>query len=204
MASNQSKGCGTIMRVAPVGLIATRGQVRACAIETSALTHGHVTGQLAAAAWAEMLADVSAGERLEQTAARIATEYDRLDGGKETAQAINAALAARKDGRPETVERLGGGWTAEEALAIALYACLCGKDLHECLSIAVTHSGDSDSTGAIAGNMFGIMAPDAVLSHPWATVIQCADVIRRLSRDYEELLHHPDATDSLVELYPGG
>lgn len=204
LASNDSKGCGTIMRVAPIALIAPRDQVRACAIDTSALTHGHITGQLAAAAWAEMLADVSAGDPLEEAAERIAPDYAQLDGGDETAQAIYAALAARQDGRPETVESLGGGWTAEEALAIALYACLCGRNVDECLRIAVTHGGDSDSTGAIAGNMLGVMTADAVLSHPWATVIQGADIIGRFARDFDLLLRAPDAADSLFELYPGG
>ena len=65
-ARNNSKGCGTIMRVAPIALMFPRDQVCRMAIETSALTHGHVTGQLAAAAWAEMLADVAAGAALEE------------------------------------------------------------------------------------------------------------------------------------------
>jgi hypothetical protein len=47
---------------------------------------------------------------------------------------------------------IGGGWIAEEALSIALYACLCARDFEYGLTIAATHSGDSDSTGAIAGN----------------------------------------------------
>lgn len=107
-ARNDSKGCGTIMRVAPVALIAPRDQVREWAIETSALTHGHVTGQLAAAAWAEMLADVAAGEPLELAAKRIATDYARLDGGDETAHAIHAVLAAAA--RREARNRRKPGW----------------------------------------------------------------------------------------------
>lgn len=202
-ARNNSKGCGTIMRVAPIALIAPRTQVRKWAIETSALTHGHITGQLAAAAWAEMLADVADGEPLEQVAQRIAVNYAQHEDGEEIAKAIYSALAARQDGCPETVESLGGGWVAEEALAIALYACLRGRDIDECLRIAVTHGGDSDSTAAIAGNMLGVMNSDAVLSHPWASVIQGADIISRLARDYDWLLHDPDAVDALFEFYPG-
>lgn len=53
---------------------------------------------------------------------------------------------------PETVERLGAGWVAEEALAIGVYAALVSPDVMSALTLAVTHSGDSDSTGAIAGN----------------------------------------------------
>lgn len=203
-ARNDSKGCGTIMRVAPVALMASRDRVRELAIETSALTHGHITGQLAAAAWAEMLADVATGEGLEQAAGRIASEYARLDGGQETAAAIRSALSAPRDGQPETVEQLGGGWTAEEALAIALYACLAGKDLTDGLRIAVTHSGDSDSTGAIAGNMLGVMRPDAVMAHPWTTMVQGADIISHLARDHVRLMSDPDAAEALFEIYPGG
>ena len=203
-ASNDSKVGGTIRRVATIALLAPRVQVRAWAIEISALTHGHITGQLAAAAWAEMLAYVAAGEPLEQVAQRVAMDYAQLDGGNETANAIHSALVAPRDGRPKTVQSLGGGWIAEEALAIALYACLRGNCLDECLRIAVTHGGDSDSTAAIAGNMLGVMSPDAVLSHSWASVIQGADIISRLARDYDLLLHPPDAVDTLFTFYPGG
>lgn len=203
-ARNDSKGCGTIMRVASIALMPPRDQVRPFAIETSALTHGHVTGQFAPAAWAEMLADVAAGEALEATALRIAAEYARTRDADETVRAIHAALAAPRDGQPKTVESLGGGWTAEDALSIALYACLAGKDLDDSLRIAVTHGGDSDSTGAIAGNMLGVMTPDAVLSHGWAHVIQGADIIRHLAQDHARLLKDPRAADALGEFYPGG
>lgn len=153
------------------------------AIETSALTHGHPTGQLAAAAWAELLADVAAGGKIEACARALVPAYASLDGGSETTRAMDAALAASRDGRAETVESLGGGWVAEEALAIALYAVLAAETFEEGVRIAVTHGGDSDSTGAIAGNLLGLMYSDEVLNLRWAWQIECADVINRLARD---------------------
>src|SRR5699024_771293 len=102
-ARNDSKGCGTIMRVAPVAFLAPRSAMRETAIETSALTQGHPTGQLAAAAGAEMLADVMAGAGLEQAARNIAASYADLPDSAETVNAIKAALAAPRDGRAETV-----------------------------------------------------------------------------------------------------
>lgn len=202
-ARNNSKGCGAIMRVAPVALMVPPEEVRAMAIETSALTHGHPTGQMAAAAWAEMLAQVAARDDLETIASNVASVYDALEGGAETARAIRRALTAPRDGSPETVETLGGGWTAEEALSIALYACLTAKSLDQALQIAVTHSGDSDSTGAVAGNMLGLMYPVEVLKHPWAPVIEGADIITRLVRDHLLLQHTPDEITNLAEFYPG-
>jgi len=182
-AKNNSKGCGAIMRVAPVAFWAERAQVRELAIETSALTHGHPTGQLAAAAWAEMLADVAHGANLETSARKLARSYGAHRDGQETVAAINAALAAKRDGRAETVETLGSGWTGEEALAIALHCCLTADNLEQGLLMAVTHGGDSDSTGAIAGNMLGLLYPDQVRAHRWAHQVECVDLITRLSRD---------------------
>jgi ADP-ribosylglycohydrolase/protein-tyrosine phosphatase len=203
LAKNDSKGCGTIMRVAPVALMVPRDQVRSIAIDTSALTHGHPTGQLAAAAWAEMLADVATGAKLDAAAASTAGEYERLENGSETARAIRKALDAPRDGAPETVESLGGGWTAEEALSIALYACLAGKTFDDALQIAVLHSGDSDSTGAIAGNMMGLIDPFATIKHRWASVIEGADIISRLVRDYLRLERKQDSVETVAKAYPG-
>lgn len=203
LARNDSKGCGTIMRVAPAALMVQRNLVRSMAIDTSALTHGHPTGQLAAAAWAEIMADVATGAMLEETAATTAKDYDRLENGHETARAIRKALDAPRDGSPETVETLGGGWTAEEALSIALYACLVGKTFDDALQIAVLHSGDSDSTGAIAGNMLGLIDPLAAMKHRWAPVIEGADIIARIARDYLRLQHERDGVEELAVAYPG-
>lgn len=202
-ASNDSKGCGTIMRVAPVALMAERDQVRSLARETSALTHGHPTGQLAAAAWAEMLADVASGIGLEYSANLMVDAYACIEGGIETAMAIRAALDAPRDGKAETVESLGGGWTAEDALSIALYACLCAGSFDEGLEIALLHSGDSDSTAAIAGNMLGLVEPTSALHHRFAGAIECADAITRTVLDHRRLVREGDAAEQLADFYPG-
>jgi ADP-ribosylglycohydrolase len=78
---------------------------------------------------------------------------------------------------------LGGGWVAEEALSIAIYAARVARDFEHGLRIAVTHSGDSDSTGAIAGNLLGLIFPDQVMSHAWRRQIECADLIDRIAAD---------------------
>ncbi len=201
-ARNDSKGCGTIMRVAPLAFWTRREQLRELAIETSALTHGHPTAQTAAAAWAEMLADVAAGADLEVAALQVAETYETLDGGQETSRAIKQALQAPRDGRARTVESLGQGWVAEEALAIALYCSLTAGTFEQGLVMAVTHGGDSDSTGAIAGNMLGLLYPEQVFSHKWARQVECADLVLRLARD---LTRKPDTeeAEALWPLYPG-
>jgi len=195
-ASNDSKGCGTIMRVAPVGLFGG-AQVADIAAESSALTHGHPTGQEAAAAWALLLNAVLEGQEPEEAARELLGRF-----GNETDGALRSALDAPRDGRPETVATLGEGWVAEEALAIALYAALAASSFEEGLRIAVTHSGDSDSTGAVAGNLLGLMYPDAAMEHPWRQRIECADLIDRLARDLDNAARGRDLK-ALKERYQG-
>ena len=199
-AQNDSKGCGTIMRVAPVALMLDSSPVL-YASTTSALTHGHPTGQIAAAAWAQLLANVANGGKLEECAIEAAKSFAECPDGDETVTAMRAALEAERDGTAESVESLGGGWTAEEALSIALYACLCANGFEEGVRIAVTHSGDSDSTGAIAGNMLGLLYPDETLGHRWAESVECADIIARLARDHTSIRHDKDSVERVSKHY---
>lgn len=125
-----------------------------------------------------------------------------------TQRAIDAACEASSDGRPETVERLGGGWVAEEALAIALYTARVATGFEHGLRIAVTHSGDSDSTGAIAGNLLGLMFPTEVMGHDWRRRIECADLTCRTASDLHAaraslLADETDFDSRMWSFYPG-
>lgn len=106
LARNNSKGCGTIMRVAPLAFV-DPSRIRNMALETSALTHGHPTAQEAAAAWALILAEIIRGVGIEEAAAGQISAFDG-----ETRTAILRSLEAQRDGAAETIESLGGGWIA--------------------------------------------------------------------------------------------
>lgn len=55
-----------------------------------------------------------------------------------------------------TIAQLGVGWVGEEALAISVYCALKYQDdFKEAVIAAVNRNGDSDSTGAITGNILG-------------------------------------------------
>ena len=211
-ADNNSKGCGTIMRVAPVALYAyanssrnstaMQNWTRDTAIETSQCTHGHSTAWFAAAAWAEIIYLVLCGEDLRTAANTVTFEYRALCN--ETYEALSLALSARQNAAPETIEMLGEGWVAEEALAMALYACLCAESFEHCLQIAITHSGDSDSVGAIAGNLLGLMFPDEVFRSPFFAELRGKDIISTISRDLMTCCNWGrEHTEAMFEYYPG-
>lgn len=70
VARNHSKGCGGVMRVAPVGLFRpVIGELDAVfeeAVKAAALTHGHPTGSLAAGYFAATIAGLVSGVSLDR------------------------------------------------------------------------------------------------------------------------------------------
>ncbi len=82
------------------------------------------------------------------------------------------------DATPEVVEQLGAGWVAEEALAIAVFAALrAQREFRRGVLLAVNHFGDSDSTGAIAGNLLGALLGEAALPAEWVEQLEARKVI---------------------------
>ncbi|WNE95936.1 ADP-ribosylglycohydrolase family protein [Streptomyces luomodiensis] len=215
-----SKGCGTVMRSAPFGL--TGLDPRDC-FELSArcaqITHGHPTGYYAAGALAAMIACLLDGESLEGAALRALELLARYPGHEETTAVLRKAVDLAAEGEPtaEKAESLGGGWVAEEALAIAVYSALArtpaqqilygpgGKISYEpapprtpvqaALLLSVNHSGDSDSTGAICGNLLGAHHGDLRLPPSWLARIEGRATIAELADDFAAEFHRS------VELY---
>lgn len=173
MARNNSKGCGTVMRTAPVGLYFEARDIPAMAAAMARLTHGHPAACDAAIALSWMIYELLHGRDLE---AAVGSALN-LDIHVEVREAITRAMSLGASGSPDIVEKLGGGWVATEALSIALYATRCANDFGHGLQIAVMHSGDSDSTGAIAGQLLGLIMPNQVIRHRWRRRIQCADLV---------------------------
>ena len=107
-----------------------------------------------------------------------------------------ARRAAEKEPRTwQTVESLGGGWVAEEALAIGVYCALVhpGEDeMRDALSLAVSHSGDSDSTGSICGNLLGTLHGIAALPHDLHRAVEGRDTIARVAYDMAFFIQTPE------------
>ena len=56
----------------------------------------------------------------------------------------------------ENIGIIGEGWTGDEAFAIAIYCTVkYFNDFEKAMIAAVNHKGDSDSTGAVTGNLLG-------------------------------------------------
>ena len=179
---NDSKGCGGVMRVAPVGLVARHPS--GLGIASAALTHGHPSGYLAAGAAAYIIGRVRIGQGLRPAAQGAMEAVSVWEGHEETTAALRQALAlADKEpvATPETVATLGQGWVAEEALAIAVYCALTGETFEGAVLAAVNHSGDSDSTAAITGNLLGAAGGRSAVPEAWIAALSERAVVERVA-----------------------
>ena len=178
---NNSKGCGGIMRVAPLPLYMLRTADRcdsieglehiteACA-EIADCTHKHPLGFLPAALLGVFLYKISlltvdevktkATELVEESLQVLDNVYankypSHLKYLKELSRkAIELAQSDIKDS--EAILQLGEGWVAEETWAIALFSALRHiNNVEEAIITSVNHDGDSDSTGSVTGNIMG-------------------------------------------------
>jgi ADP-ribosylglycohydrolase len=87
------------------------------------------------------------------------------------------------------VERLGAGWVAEEALAIAVYCALVADDFRDGVLLAVNHSGDSDSTGSIAGQLLGAMLGVDSIPSNWKDGLGLYSVVERVAGDLHDAFY---------------
>ena len=209
---NHSKGCGGVMRTAPCGLVRRQGRgdpfgdPLLLGAKAAAITHGHPMGWVPAG----MLADIvdrclyesyaSLRELVEASLAETVKTFAACEGIEAFEAMMRRAmdLASRPHGEgietasvdEPAIRSLGGGWVGDEALAIAVYAALrYDSDLKEALIAAVNHGGDSDSTGAICGNMLGAWLGLDAIDPSWTEKLELT----------EEMYAMADALQSVID-----
>ena len=166
---NTSKGCGGVMRVAPIGLYFAGTDVNILesdmlGAKAAAITHGHELGYIPAAALVHILRAVCEDSEKSLTSA-VTESVDAMKQLFPTAKHIGcftdimskAVELANSDCKTvDAIHQLGEGWVAEEALAISVYSALKYEDDFDmALRTSVNHNGDSDSTGSLTGNILG-------------------------------------------------
>jgi len=189
-ARNDSKGCGGVMRVAPVGLMGwswgwDAQKVFQDGVELAALTHGHPTGQLASGVLAVLILALADGASLQEGLVTAKALLQQAAQHEETLRAIVAAEEFADATLPphEAIARLGQGWVAEEALAVSIYCALVARTFRQGVLLAVNHDGDSDSTGSITGNLLGAMHGVKSIPAAWLEPLELRDVITEMAED---------------------
>ncbi|MBR6027848.1 MAG: ADP-ribosylglycohydrolase family protein [Clostridia bacterium] len=205
---NSSKGCGGVMRTAPCAFapagfagddVPDAETAMILGAQAAAITHGHPMGWISAGMLSDMIyrlvyQDVPTIEEAALASLGLARQLwpgaegmDRLErlirdalDRAHTDQAEEAAISAL-----DPAWHGSGGWCGDDALAIALFAAARHPDsLTDALRTAVNHSGDSDSTGAVTGNLLGAKLGIQALPPRW---IEPLDVHEALDVAAEQL-----------------
>jgi ADP-ribosylglycohydrolase len=185
---NNSKGCGGVMRVAPVGLLFNNDSEEAFRIgaDLAAITHGHPCGYLSAGTFAAIISFINQGHALDQAITESMIILKKWKNHEETLSAIRKAVDLYETTSPEyrNVEKLGEGWVGEEALAISLYCSMhYSSNFEKAVVLSVNHSGDSDSTGSITGNILGLLLGRMAIPVHWSDRLEGADVVIQIAED---------------------
>lgn len=195
---NNSKGCGGVMRVAPIGLFAPSDDINKTDLlgaQAAAITHGHSLGFIPASALVHIVYllshyEISILEAVLDSQKKMIELFKDDKNIDKYIKIIDKAVKLSQSDVPviEAIHALGEGWVAEEALAIAIYSCLKASDdapdnIERVLRYAVNHNGDSDSTGAIAGNIIGASLGYSKIPSKFIEKLELKDEIYDLALD---------------------
>jgi|GEM_PF-278174 len=188
---NDSKGCGTVMRIAPAGLVFNHDRKIAFkeGTELSAITHGHPSGYLSGGLLSSIIADLSNGLDLETSISNGLELLKNCKDHEEVYQKVKLAsdIHRRYMNKEITnleIKMIGEGWVAEEALAISLLCALhYPNDFRKAVTISINHSGDSDSTGAITGNLVGLIVGQNKIPKEWKENLMFKDIVEEIGED---------------------
>ncbi|MDE7153137.1 MAG: ADP-ribosylglycohydrolase family protein [Muribaculaceae bacterium] len=183
---NDSKGCGGVMRVAPIAIfnaahrhIYDYAATAHLAGWSAEITHKHIASTFASALLATTVMNCILDETVDQLhfsfivvnglimMSEYFPEYDRELRAFDRLIRRALELGQSDVAEADAIRELGEGWVGDEAIAIAIFSVMRHTDnFEDCIVCAVNHSGDSDSTGAIAGNLIGsILGYSAIPSY---------------------------------------
>lgn len=200
---NNSKGCGGVMRVAPIGIFSAAHPNKLdlehagnLAGYASAITHKHPLSTYSSMAFAMIVTECIAKENIDQEKFKfiVIDRVFKLLGSRfkrdtHLADLFNLILkamwyATAKESDTDAIRALGKGWVAEETLAIAIFSVIRYiDDFEKCIRCAVNHSGDSDSTGAVAGNIIGAIQGYNVIPKKFLTNLEIHNVLVSVADD---------------------
>ena len=206
---NNSKGCGGVMRVAPIGLyygINDRGKYvrKADKIggEAARITHKHPMGFIPAALITDIIYHCMCARNVIQKSEYIRIIRGAFDSMFEIYpeyseeikvfrslinKAVNLSLRGDFDDVEIIEQELGEGWVADETVAIAIYCSVkYYDDFEKAIITSVNHKGDSDSTGAVTGNLLGVAVGYDRIPERFKKNLQLHDVILKVADELYE------------------
>lgn len=184
---NDSKGSAALLRAVPLGLLFAGDEKLAfdMAVNAAALSHSNPIAYNSAGAVAALISCLTYGMTLPKALERVTILLGKAHKATPIITRLTAAVKSaneRPAGNPsafeniESIEALGTGAAADEALAIAIYTVLAVDDPLEALITAANHSGKSHTTSALVGAIEGARFGKDFLPAYWSDILEGYEV----------------------------
>ena len=185
------------MRVSPIAFLNYYSpfELDKLAAQAAAITHGHPLGYLPAALLVHILhksiyengTNRSLRDIVNESIAEFTQMFSSAPYFSDLITLINKAIDYSGNNRKDidNIRDLGEGWVAEETLAIAIYSSLRHHDDFSAAMVAsVNHDGDSDSTGAVTGNILGAYLGEVGIDAKWKDHLELYDLIYKMAAEF--------------------
>ena len=199
---NNSNSCGAVIRVAPIGLCFdteefTLDEIDTIGINSALITHGHPLGYIPCVALVHMIHvishnnDIKLLDAIVDMKAKIYDKYEFVEcidnrNLNYFITLIDRAidLVDKEVEDVEAIQMLGRGRAAEETLAIAIYCSLKYEyDFEKGIIAAANHTGASDSTASIVGNILGTYLGYNSIPSKFIDNLEFKDIIMEIAED---------------------
>ena len=184
-----ARGCGSAMRVAPIGFVYQEDpqRLRAVAIASSLPTHRHPAA-IASAVGAAYLVKLALDgvvpsempDRIASFVGGMSPEFDETLATMRSVLSMSDEVAA--------MDTIGAGWVGHEAVPLALYCVMKYPDSWvDTVRRGANFAGDSDSIASIAGGIQAIrLGPDSIPSE-WVSRLERRAELEELGAQLAEL-----------------
>ena len=200
---NDSKKCGGVVRVAPVGLVEDEDHVFDIGCRVGAITHGHPTAYLAAGTFATIIYYIIEGCEIQEAVEKAILRLKEQKDSEECIAKLQEAIALANEGEatPEKLMNLGQGILADEVLAMGVYCALSARnDFKAGITLAVNHDGDSDSVGSVTGNLLGAYLGIEQIDEEFIKGIELLPELKKMA---EDLYTKYEDNEAWEKKYPG-
>lgn len=178
-----SKGCGSAMRVAPIGFLYQYqpDRLREVALASSQITHAHPAARAAAVAGAYLVKLALDGVHPNAYLRHVVTFTNDISDEFDLVMLRVGHVLGWTD-EEAALRHLGEGWTGDEAIALALYCVLrYPDDYTACVRRAANTNGDSDSIACIAGGIMGARLGLDAIPLQWRAHCENREMLVRLA-----------------------
>jgi ADP-ribosylglycohydrolase len=183
-----AQGCGSAMRVAPIGFVYQDDpqRLRAVAIASSLPTHRHASAIASAVAAAYLVKLALDGVDPAEMSARLASFVGGMSTEFDTTLATMNSVLDWKD-EVAAMDRIGAGWVGYEAVPLALYCVIKNPESWvDTVRRGANFAGDSDSIASIAGGIQALRLGADSIPRDWISRLERRTELEHLGSQLAE------------------